>query len=207
LVVAERGGGAEHRSALRVPGLQLPRRVRLDRAEHEIDPGQLEAVRVLDGQVEQLSRRLFRAPPPPGAALGIAQGGAVGLARRSLRGGQGHDLEPGMLGEGEEKLLAGDAGRSHDGDTLPHDMVSLVPETHEARDHRGGGRGPRGFENGFEWSRSVAGRASPSRWASRRRGPQPGLVAGALRPADHAGTSSPERPALSMYDLAMLIAQ
>src|SRR5262249_33616110 len=68
-----------------------------------------------DLQVEYGLGRLLATPPLPGAAL-VADGVAIRPPRGARGGGHGRHLEPGMVREGNQGFLTGDAGRTDDRD-------------------------------------------------------------------------------------------
>ena len=119
-LVAECRGGAHHRDGARVPRLELARDVAFDGREHEIDAAGIELRGILDRQREHVRRGLLAAPPAP-RAVGVADRFPVRASGGARGGGEQRDVEPGMVGERDQELLAGDAGGSNDRDaTLAH---------------------------------------------------------------------------------------
>src|SRR5581483_10729997 len=109
----------------RAARLEDARDVAFHRGEHQVDLARVEALAVRDGEVEDRLGRLLPAEPAAGPAA-VADGVAVRFARRAARGGHRRDLEPRVVRERDERLLAGDAGGADHRDApLAHGPASI----------------------------------------------------------------------------------
>ncbi len=69
----------------------------------------------------------FLAIPAQGP-VGVGDGILIGLPRRALGGGDGRQLEPGMIRQGGQKLLARHTGCTYHGDFLmTHCLPLCIP--------------------------------------------------------------------------------
>jgi hypothetical protein len=122
VLVAERRGRAQHGSRLGVLRLKDAGHIRLDRAEHGVDAGEVQLRGVFDRQLQHRGRRLLRAPPAPRAGIRVADGGRVRLARRAFGRRQHDQFEPWVSIQRHQALLSSDAGGAHDCNTLLHGL-------------------------------------------------------------------------------------
>ena len=86
-----------------------------ERVRIKVDRARIERGSVLDPKPQQLRRRLLTAPPQA-RATPVADGLPVGSARRTGGRRQDGHLEPGVAGQGDERLLPGNAGGADDPD-------------------------------------------------------------------------------------------
>ena len=124
----ERRGRADDRGRGGIAGFEFAGRTGLDRGEHQVDAVQVERPRRVNRHVEYVRGRFFPAPPLPRTGLGVSDRLGVRLARGPFRGRQQADLEPRMLLQGDQELLAGDSGCPHDCDALFHGRsINVTP--------------------------------------------------------------------------------
>ena len=108
---AEGRRGADDRNCPSELRLQHFGLIRLDGGEDQVYPAG-HRVGQLDRQGKHFLVGFLVGVPPAGAGLGVCDGIAVGPAGRSLRSGQCSDLEPGMVLQGHDELLADNACRA-----------------------------------------------------------------------------------------------
>ena len=116
VLVAERRRGRHHGHVRRIALFERSRGAALDRGEHQVHARHVEVGRVHDAAIrERRGQALLTAPAQLSARLGDRL--AIALARALCARRERRHLEPGVVLEGDQELLAGDAGGADDRDT------------------------------------------------------------------------------------------
>ena len=190
-LVAERRGGADHRRAPRSAARARARR--RSTAEKTMSmparssPSPFSTGRASTSAGGSSWHHQRRAP-----VFGVAERLGVRLAGRALRGGERDDLEPRMPASATRNCWPAMPVAPTTATRFLISSISFpgagscrLPKRKRPATTRGWSRA-RGSEDVVEGLRELPGAHHRSCWASRGSGPQPGLVAGALGPADHA---------------------